>query len=219
MSGVRTARAGALLALLGGALLLFALVPASALAAWSGATASIVDPLGAGVVPFLNVQVVNHATNDASQVTTVQFSDDGQSWYAVAYTGQPAVWVLGGGSGHKDLLVRFGAADGSVSPVVSASIDVDTTGPVTVARSARPASGGRTVLSFSVRDAGSRAVDVTLVVKGKGQTRTFDLGRVRTGGGRALVSLPKGSYAWRVQAIDLAGRSQVRQTTARLVIR
>ena len=122
----------------------------------------------------------------------MQFSDDGQSWYAVAYTGQPADWVLGGESGHKDLLVRFGSADGGVSPVVKASIDVDTTGPVTVARSARRAAGGRTALRFSVRDAGSKAVDATLVVKGKGQTRTFDLGRVRTGGGHALVRTPQG---------------------------
>jgi hypothetical protein len=152
-------------------------------------------------------------------VTTVQFSDDGQSWYAVAYTGQPADWVLAGGAGHKELLVRFGCADGGVSPVLTAAIDVDTAGPVTVARSARRAGGGRTALRFDVRDAGSRAVDATLVVKGEGQTRTFDLGRVRTGGGHALVRLPKGSYTWRVQATDLAGRAQVRQTAARLVIR
>ena len=218
MSGARTARAGVLLALLTGALLLIALIPASAFAAWNDVQASIVDPLGTGVVPLLNVEVANHAANDASPVTSVQFSDDGQSWYAVAYTGQPADWVLGGASGHKDLLVRFGSADGGVSPVVTASIDVDTTGPVTVARSARRASGGRTALSFSVLDAGSTAVDATLVVKGEGQTRTFDLGRVRTGGGHALVKIPKGSYTWRVQARDLAGRDQVKQTTARLLI-
>jgi hypothetical protein len=219
MSGARTARAGALLALLTGALLLFALIPTSALAAWGDVQASIADPLGTGVVPLLNVTVANHAANDASPVTTLQFSDDGQSWYAVAYTGQPADWVLGGESGHKDLLVRFGSADGGVSPVVTASIDVDTTGPVTVARSARRATGGRTALRFSIRDAGSDAVDATLVVKGSGQARKFDLGRVRTGGGHALVSLPKGSYTWRVQATDLAGRAQVRQTTARLIVR
>jgi hypothetical protein len=219
MSGARTVRTGALLALLTGALLLFALIPASAFAAWNDVQASVADPLGTGVVPLLNVKVVNHASNDASPVTTVQFSDDGQSWYAVAYTGQPTDWVLGGESGHKDLLVRFGSADGDVSPVVTASIDVDTSGPVTVARSARRASGGRTTLRFSVRDAGSKAVDATLVVKGKGQTRRFDLGRVLTGGGHALVRLPRGSYTWRVQATDLAGRAQVRQTTARLVIR
>jgi hypothetical protein len=219
MSGARTARAGALLALLTGAVLLFGLVPASALAAWGDVQASVADPLGTGVVPLLNVKVVNHATNDTSPVTTLQFSDDGQAWYAVAYTGQPADWVLGGESGHKDLLVRFGSADGSVSPVVAASIDVDTAGPVTVARSARRATGGRTALRFSVRDAGSAAVDATLVVKGNGLTRRFDLGRVRTGGGHALVKLPKGSYIWRVRATDLAGRAQVKQTAARLVIR
>jgi hypothetical protein len=219
MRRARTARASTLLALLTGALILIALVPASAFAAWSDVRASIVDPLGAGVVPLLNVEVENHATNDASPVTTVQFSDDGQCWYAMAYTGEPTDWVLGGESGHKDLLVRFGSADGGVSPILTASIYVDTSGPVTVARSARRAAGGRTALSFSVRDAGSATVDATVVVKGRGQTRSFHLGRVPTGGGHALVRLPKGSYTWRVQATDLAGRAQVKQTTARLVIR
>jgi hypothetical protein len=171
------------------------------------------------VVPLLNVDVVNHASNDASPVTTVQFSDDGQSWYAAAYTGHPASWVLGGASGRKELLVRFVSVDGGVSPVVTTSIDVDTAGPQTVARSARPAPGGRTALRFSVRDAGSKSVDATLVVKGGGQTRRIELGRVHTGRGHALVRLPKGSYTWAVQATDLAGRSQVKQTTARLVIR
>jgi len=219
MSGARTVRAGALLALLAGALLLFALVPASASAAWKDVQASVVDPLGTGVVPLLNVKVANHAVNDASTVTTVQFSDDGQSWYAAPYTGQPCDWVLAGESGHKDLLVRFGSADGDVSPVVTASITVDTIGPVTVARAARRAGGGRTALCFSITDPGSGSVDATVVVKGSGQTRRYTLGRVGTGPGTALVKLPEGTYTWRVDATDLAGRAQVRQTNGKLVVR
>ena len=70
MNGVRTTKATALLVLLVGALLVIALTPASALAAWTDARASIVDPLGTGVVPFLNVGVTNHASNDTSHVTT-----------------------------------------------------------------------------------------------------------------------------------------------------
>ncbi len=135
MGGARTARTGVLVTLLSGALLLLALTPAAALASWTGAQASIVDPHGTGVVPLLNVSVTNHAVNDAAAVTTVQFSEDGQDWYAVPYTGQPCAWVLGGESGHKILLVRFAAADGSLSPVVSAGITVDTAGPVTSAGS------------------------------------------------------------------------------------
>jgi len=136
------------------------------------------------------------------------------------YTGQPCDWVLAGGSGHKDLLVRFGSADGDVSPVVTASITVDTVGPVTVARVARRAGGGRTTLCFSITDPGSGSVDATVVVKGgAGQTRRYKLGRVGTGTGTALVKLPEGSYTWRVDATDLAGRTQVRQTTGKLVVR
>jgi hypothetical protein len=221
MNGVRTTKATALLVLMVGAVLVIALTPANALAAWTDARASIVDPLGTGVVPFLNVGVTNHASNDSSLVTTVQFSDDGQSWYADSYTGRPCDWVLGGESGHKELFVRFGAADGSASPVVTATIDVDTAGPVTLARSARPASGGRIAVRYVVKDAGSSRVDAILVVKGNGTTRRVELGRVTTGGHRALVKLGlrEGRYTWRVLATDLAGRDQVRQVTGTLVIR
>jgi len=221
MDGVRTTKATALPVLLAGALLFMALTPANALAAWQDARASIDDPLGTGVVPFLNVSVTNQARNDTSHITTVQFSDDGESWYAEPYTGQPCDWVLSGESGHKQLFVRFGAADGSVSPVVKAAIDVDTAGPVTMARSARSASGGRTMVSYTVRDAGSSRVDAVLVVKGKGVTKRLELGRVATGARRALLKLRlrKGTYTWRVQATDLAGREQVKQVAGTLVLR
>ena len=221
MSGVRTTKAAALLVLVTGALFVIALTPAAAFAAWSDTQASIADPLGTGVVPFLNVSVVNHASNDSSQVATVQFSDDGRCWYAEPYTGRPCDWVLGGVSGHKQLFVRFGAADGSVSPVVTAAIAVDTTGPVTQARSARRASGGRTAVRYFIRDAGSSLVDAVLVVKGSGATKRVDLGRVKTGARQALVDLGlrAGTYTWRVEATDLAGRDQVRQTAGRFTIR
>src|SRR5512145_1460332 len=117
MGGARTMRIGVLVALVAGMHLALALAPASAVAAWTGAEARIIDRLGTGVVPLLNVSVANHATNDASPVTTVQFSDDGMDWYALPYTGEPHDWVLAGEAGHKTLSVRFGAADGSVSPV------------------------------------------------------------------------------------------------------
>jgi hypothetical protein len=206
---------------IGGALLMIAVSPASALAAWTDAQASIVDPLGTGVVPFLNVSVANHAANDASAVTIVQFSDDGQAWYTQPYTGRACDWVLAGESGHKELYVRFGAADGSVSPVVTAMIDVDTAGPVTRVRSATSAPGHRAAVHYTVRDAGSTSVDVTLVIRGRGVVKRVQLGRVATGGHRALVrlGLPVGAYTWRVDARDLAGRTQVRQVTGRLVVR
>ena len=81
------------------------------------------------------MSVTNHAGNDAAAVTSLQLSDDGQEWYAMPYTGEPCDWVLGGESGARTLLVRFGASDGSVSPVISASIVVDTEGPLTAAKS------------------------------------------------------------------------------------
>lgn len=221
MSGVRTTRTTVLLAVMTGALCLFAFLPSIALAAWTETSVAIDDPLGTGVVPFLNVSVTNHASNDTSCVTTIQFSDDGESWYAEPYTGQPCQWVLGGESGHKLLYARFGAADGSVSPVMTAAVDVDTADPITRALSARPAAGGRTLFRYAVRDAGSARVDATLVVKGAGVSRRVELGRVATGARQALVrlGLRAGTYTWRVLATDLGGREQVRQQAGRLVIR
>lgn len=221
MSGTRTTKTGTLIALVAGVLLALALAPASALAAWTGAEACIVDPLGTGFVPLLNVSVMNRAANDASPVTTVQFSDDGLDWYAMPYTGAPQDWVLGGDAGHKTLAVRFGAADGSVSPVVTASIDVDTTGPATLARSAAPATAGRTAFRFVVRDAGSPRVTAGIIVRGNGLTRRLTIGSVRTGSHTALVRLrlPAGAYRWRVTATDLAGWVQERQTAGTLVVK
>ena len=221
MGGARTTRTGVLVALLAGVLLLLALTPAAALAAWTGAEARIVDPLGTGVVPLLNVSVTNHAGNDAAAVTSVQLSDDGQDWYAMPYTGEPYDWVLAGESGAKTLLVRFGASDGSVSPVISASIVVDTAGPVTAARSVSGASAGRSTFRFAVRDAGSQRVSATIVVRGHGLTRRFPLGQVRTGSRSALLRLrlPAGSYSWRVEATDLAGWAQERQAPGAFTIK
>ena len=221
MGGARTARTGVLVTLLGGVLLLLALTPAVALASWTSARASIVDPHGTGVVPLLNVSVTNHAVNDASAVTTVQFSEDGQDWYAVPYTGEPCAWVLGGESGHKTLLVRFAAADGSVSPVVSTGITVDTAGPVTSAGSVTHASAGRSAFRFVVRDAVSRRVTATIVVRGRGAAHRYDLGSIPTGSGRAVLKLrlPPGSYRWRLEATDLAGWEQDRQIPGAFTIK
>ncbi len=221
MDGARTARTGVLVTLLSGVLLLLALTPAVALASWTGVRASIVDPRGTGVVPLLNVSVVNHAVDDAVAVTTVQFSEDGQDWYAVPYTGRPCAWVLGGEAGRKTLLVRFAAADGSVSPVVSTGIAVDTAGPVTRARSVTRASAGRRAFRFVVRDAGSTRVSATIVVRGRGITRRYELGAIRTGNSRALLmlKLPAGPYRWRVEATDLAGWEQDRQAPGAFTIK
>jgi hypothetical protein len=221
MDGTRATRTGMLTALVAGVLLVLALAPASALAAWTSAEARIDDPLGTGVVPLLNVSVTNRATNDVSPVTSVQFSDDGLNWYVMPYTGEPRDWVLSGEAGHKTLDVRFGAADGSVSPVVTASIDVDTCGPVTLARSAAPATAGRTAFRFVIRDGGSARVSAGIVVRGNGLTRRFALGSVRTGSRTALVKLrlPAGAYRWRVTATDLAGWVQEKQTAGTLVVK
>jgi hypothetical protein len=109
--------------------------------------------------------------------------------------------------------VRFGAADGSVSPVFSTGITVDTAGPVTSARSVTRAGAGRRVFRFVVRDAGSARVSATIVVRGRGLQRRYELGAIPTGHGMALLKLrlPSGSYRWRVQATDLAGWEQDRQ--------
>ena len=217
MGGARKARTGVLVSLLVGVLLVLALTPAVALASWTGARASIVDPRGTGVVPLLNVSVINHAVNDAAAVTTVQFSEDGQDWYAVPYTGQPCAWVLGGESGHKTLLVRFGAADRSVSPVVTTAIRVDAAGPVTSARSVTRTRACRSAFRFVVRDAGSTRVRTS----GRGPGSAPSGRPFRTVSGRAVLKLrlPSGSYRWRVEATDLAGWEQDRQAPGAFTIK
>jgi hypothetical protein len=57
-------------------------------------------------------------------------------------------------------------------------------------------------------------VHATIVVRGHGATRRYDVGNVRTGSGKAVLrlGLPSGSYRWCVEAVDLAGWEQERQT-------
>jgi hypothetical protein len=56
-------------------------------------------------------------------------------------------------------------------------------------------------------------VHATIVLRGPGVTRRYDLGKVPTGSGKAILRLrlPAGSYSWRVEAVDLAGWEQERQ--------
>ena len=53
----------------------------------------------------------------------------------------------------------------------------------------------------------------TIVVRGHGAARRYELGKVPTGTGKAVLRLrlPSGSYSWRVEAVDLAGWEQERQ--------
>jgi hypothetical protein len=222
MQGTGATRAGVLLALLMGVLLLIVMAPSAARAAWKGADAHIVDPYGTGYVSLLNVRVANHAVNDSAAVTEVQFSDDGVDWLGATYTGQAQDWVLGGESGAKTLYVRFAAADGSFSPVIEACTTVDTQGPRTRAlRAVRAAPGSAATFRYSVSDRVSPSVKAVLVISGAGGKQTMPLGWVRTGTRSVSLKLdlPAGTYRWRVRAMDLAHWTQERQVSQTLVVK
>lgn len=222
MHGTGATRAGVLLALLVGTLLLTVMTPSIALAAWSSAGARIVDPYETGYVSLLNVRVANQAVNDSAVVTEVQFSDDGVDWLSTPYTGRAQDWVLAGESGAKTLYVRFAAADGSFSPVVETGITVDTRGPRTKAlRAVRAAAGTLAVFRYAIADQASPKVKATLVIRGAGVKKTVPLGWVRTGahGASVKLDLPAGSYRWSVQAMDLAHWAQEKKVPQTLVVK
>lgn len=222
MQGTGAAKAGVLLALVASAFLFIVMTPPAAQAAWVSAGARIVDPYKTGYVSLLNVRVVNQAVNDSAAVTEVQFSDDGVDWLAAPYTGQAQDWVLGGESGAKILYVRFSAADGSLSPVVTTGITVDTRGPRTTAlRAVRVATGTSAAFRYAVADQASPKVKATLVIRGSGVKKTVSLGWVRTGshGASFRLDLPAGTYRWSVQAMDLAHWAQEKQVSQTLVVK
>ena len=174
---------GVLVALLAGILLLLALPPASPgrLDRRAGGHRRSV---GTGVVPLLNVSVANHATNDSIHVTTVQFSDDGRTGTRCRTPASRATGCSAASPATRRWLVRFGAADGSVSPIVKAAIDVDTAGPVDAGRGPVTRAGaGRH--GFPVRGPRRRlaaASPPAIVVRGQRRsTRRSALGNVRTG--------------------------------------
>jgi len=221
MIGTRV-RCGSLITLLLGVLLVMALAPSSARAAWRSADAHILDSGGTGFVPVLNVRVANRAANDSAAVIAVEISDDGVAWYSMPYTGQAQDWVLAGAAGRKALFVRFAAADGTLSPIIRAGITVDTTGPSAVAlRSVHAGAGGVAGFRFTLRDDQSPRVHARLLVRGGGIRRCLDLGAVRTGTHLARVALrvPRGTYRWSILATDLAGWTQEKQVSRMLVVK
>lgn len=202
--------------------LLAGLLAAPAEAAWRQVSAAVVDPDGDGFVPLLNVRVAVQALNDSAAVTAVELSDDGDLWLAVPYTGQPVDWVLAGGDGPAGVLVRFVAADGSVSPVVTAGITVDTRGPWTIARRAVVAGDGRVRLTFRVADAVSDRVWAQVVARGPhGVTRQVTLGWLRPGTHTVRLAAPlaAGLWRWHVRAVDRAGWLQERATAGSFTVR
>jgi hypothetical protein len=222
MTGVRTRRLMVLLALFLGTALLIVMAPPAAHAAWTSATAHILDPNGTGYVSVLNVKVANSASNDTSTVTEVQFSDDGSEWYGVPYTATPQDWVLYGEAGLKTLYVRFAAADGTVSPTVETKITVDTEGPWTRAvRAARTGRRGCERFVYVVGDNVSSEVQARLLIRGPGVRKTVSLGWVRPGAHkvRARLDLPRGRYRWSVAAVDLAFWSQWKKGSATFVVK
>ena len=222
MQATGVVRAGVLLALLAGMLLLIVMAPSAARAAWTGADAHIVDPYGTGYVSLLNVRVANQAMNDSAAVTEVQFSDDGVDWLGATYTGQAQDWVLGGASGAKTLYVRFAAADGSLSPIVETRTTVDTQGPRTRALgAARARSGAAVTFRYAVSDRVSPTVKAALVIRGAGAKKTVPLGWVRTGTRSVSVKLdlPAGTYRWWVRAMNLAHWGQEKKVSRPLLVK
>jgi hypothetical protein len=221
MESIMAPRAMLVVALLLGTILLIVMAPASAHAAWKSADAHIVDPNGTGYVSLLNVSVANYAENDSAAVTEVQLSDEGTYWYPIPYTGLPQDWVLSGEAGAKTLYVRFAAADGTVSPVVEAHINVDTQGPRTRAlKAVRGGQGTAARFRFSITDKSSPRVKATLVIRGAGVNKRVPLGWVRTGVRSAVarLTLPRGRYHWSVRAVDLASWAQEKQASQALFV-
>lgn len=221
VSSTRVKRTGILGGWLLVAILVLAVASPAAFAAWTTCSARIVDPYGTGCVNLLNVRVANQASNDAALVTEVEFSDDGLDWYAMDYTGRAQDWVLPGESGAKTLYVRFVAADGSVSPVTTTGITVDTEGPRTAAlRRVRVAAGARGSFVFDLDDNVSPSVDARLVIRGANGSRNIQLGSLATGrhSVRLRVTLPRGRYTWSVLAIDAARWTQSQKVSQTLVV-
>lgn len=206
-----------------GVVLVLGLLPAVARAEWLQTGASIADRSGTGYVGLLNVDVKNTALNDSTAVTEVWLSDDGEQWSVAPFTGEPQPWVLAGESGAKTVFVRFAGADGSLSPVVSTGIRVDTEPPRTQALlHVVGSSGARTRFAYRVTDSGSPTVTAQLVVRSRGEVvRVVPLGKVSCGRHVATVALrlPRGRYTWNVRAVDLAQWTQTRATAKALVMK
>lgn len=82
---------------------------------------------GALATTSSTVNVSISATGVAGPVTTVSLSNDGTTWSGPQPYSATMTWILAGGDGLKTVAARVQDSVGNTSPVVTASITLDTT--------------------------------------------------------------------------------------------
>lgn len=122
--------------------------------------------------------------------------------------------LLPAGDGQKKLGIRFTDSSDQTSPLVSETVTLDMTPPVTRAPYAVAVAKGATAkIPYRVNDALSPRATVTIRIKTLGGTtvKTLSLGRHVTGKlltARFVCNLAKKKYRFEVYAKDLAGNQQ-----------
>ena len=99
-----------------------------------------------------------------SGISDVRFSNDGTTFSAFQFYAAALPWTLAPGDGTKTVYAQYRDADGNVSPVVSDTIVLDTTGPA--ARKLRPKRGADDVApGTNIRMWSTEALDPATVKK------------------------------------------------------
>jgi len=169
---------------------------------------------GTGYTRSRDVWVSLVAHDRLSTVTSMGRSVGGGAWSPWLPVSAGWTWPLPAGDGRRQLAVRLMDASGAVSLPVTASITLDTHGPVTRALNAATTVRGASVaLRYRVTDALSPTAHVTIVVRkvNGGTVQTISLGARTTGANHAAAiraPLGAGRYRYVVTATDLAGNTQ-----------
>ena len=138
---------------------------------------------------------------------------------AEPYSTIKSPWYLTPGDGRKTVTVAFGDLFADVSPLMAASITLDTHGPtITVPAAVSVKRGAIASIGYRVTDyhnvSPRAAVTIHLLDKHGNIVKVFTAGKAATGKAlhhfRFVCKLKVGTYRIRAWATDLAGNRQVR---------
>ncbi len=166
---------------------------------------------------------------DGSGVASLQYALDDGAPMIVAAAVAPVSIAVDAATANGPHVLAYSATDvaGNVEAKKTITVNVDTSRPTTSAPSAASVVRGRTAtLKYRVRDAAPNGGKAAVVIKVKNRAgkvvKTLKTGKVavnKTLSKKFTCKLAKGRYTFSVYATDLAGNTQAKVGSNRLVVK
>ncbi len=167
-------------------------------------TGSVAINNGATVTATTTVTLTLSAF-DGSGVAQMRFSNDNITFTALEAYATTKTWTLTPGDGLKTVFVQYQDSVGNRSPSFTASITLDTTGPIIATPTASNVTGSSATIGWTTNEPSTSTVDYG-VTTAYGQT-TSNLALVTTHSASLTGLSPSTLYHYRVRSTDAAGNA------------